>query len=355
MADTALRPRTLHPPAVGGLEKAAILLLTLGSETAGNVFRHLSEAEIRQLTSAMARLRSIPRAQAAAVHEEAWRWLSSRDGFLVDGEQFARQLIAARAAAAGGGQQQDAARELSRSLESGDTNRLAAPLEPLAPQVIAQILAGEHPQVVAFVLSNLQPKQAADVLAKLPEDIGPDILHRISELKDVAPELLEEVSAVLTREVAGLASGTGESRTGPGGGAKRAADIMNRADKTIEQRVFTYLDEAAPEVAATIRNLMLTFEDMLRLEKRDMQRLLKDVAREDLMLALRTASPAMREKIFGNLSRRAAEIMQDDMSQMGPVKLKNVEKAQHNIVAVARRLGEENEITLTADGGSDVV
>jgi flagellar motor switch protein FliG len=207
---------------------------------------------------------------------------------------------------------------------------------------------------VAFVLSNLQAKQAADVLAKLPEDLGPDILHRISELKDVSPELLDEVGAVLTREVAGLGSAGGEPRAGAGG-AKRAADIMNLADKTIEQRVFTYLDETAPEVAETIRNLMLTFEDMARLEKRDMQTLLKEVAREDLMLALKTASPALRDKIFANLSKRAAEIMQDDLSQMGPVKLKDVEKAQQNIVAVARRLGEENKITLGVGGGGDVV
>src|SRR5262245_26576487 len=256
MAETALTPRLARSAVAGGspgglqggLEKAAILLLTLGADTAASVFRHLSEAEVRQLSAAMARLRSIPRAHAAAVHEEAWRWLSSREGFLVDGEQFARQLIAARAAATGS---EYGARELTRSLGTADANSLAAHLEPLPPQVIAQILSGEHPQVVAFVLAHLQAKQAALVLAKLPEDMAPDILHRISELKDVSPELLEEVSAVLTREVAGLAVGGGESRGT--GSAMRAAEIMNLADKSVERRVFTYLDETAPEVAEKIR------------------------------------------------------------------------------------------------------
>jgi flagellar motor switch protein FliG len=347
MAQSALIAAAAATP--GGLEKAAILLLTLGSETAAAVFRHLGEQEVRQLSAAMARLRTIPRAHAAAVHEEAWRWLTSREGFLVDGEQFARQLIAARAAATGS--ESAAVRDLPRHHDS-TRDRLAAQLEPLPPNVVAQILASEHPQVIAFVLSQLGSKQAAAVLGKLPDELAPDVLHRISELKNVPDELLEEVSAVLTREVQGLAPSGAEPVSA--GAAKRAADIMNAAEKSVESRVFTYLDEQAPEVAETIRNLMLTFEDMIRLENRDLQNLLKEVPREDLMLALKTASPPMRTKIFANVSKRAAEIMQDDMSQMGPVKLKDVERAQQNIVAVARRLAEEGKITL-GGGGDDVV
>jgi flagellar motor switch protein FliG len=348
MAETGIATRPARPLApVGGLEKAAILLMTLGSETAAAVFRYLSEGEVRQLSAAMAHLRSIPRTQAAAVHEEAWRWLSSREGFLVDGEQFVRQLIAA------GGHEQTGMRDLSRSMDP-QRDDLAAHLEPVAPQVLAQMLGGEHPQVIAFVLSNLQPKQAAAVLAALPEDLAPDIVHRICDLKDVPDELLAEVSSVIRRQVQGLAQPQHGASHGPGS-AKLAADIMNLVDKTVEARVFSALDESAPEVAETIRNLMLTFEDLLRLENRDMQTLLKELPREDLMLALKTASPAMKDKIFANVSKRAAEIMQDDMSQMGPVKLKDVEKAQGSIVAVARRLAEEQKITMGGSGGDALV
>ena len=352
MAETALASRPPRLPASrGGLEKAAILLLTLGSEAAGAVLQHLTEAEVRQLSAAMVHLRSIPRGQAAAVHEEAWRWLTSREGFLVDGEQFVRQLIAARAAA---GSEQTSLRDLTRNMD-GEKDDLAAHLEPISPGVIAQVLASEHPQVIAFVLANLQPKQAAEVLGALPEEAAPDIVHRISDLKSVSDELLAEVSAVLRRQVQGL--GTASSAGGPRGpgSAKLAADIMNLVDKGVEARVFTYLDEAAPEVAETIRNMMLTFEDLLRLENRDMQTLLKELPRDDLMLALKTASPAMKDKIFGNVSKRAAEIMRDDMSQMGPVKLKDVEKAQMTIVGVARRLAEEQKITIAGGGGDALV
>ncbi len=343
-ADNALARRPALPQV--GIEKAAVLLMTLGSEAAAAIFKHLSEPEVRQLSAAMAALRTIPRAQAAAVHEEAWRWLSSREGFLVDGEQFVRQLIAASGAEHG------ALRDAARAIEHhGDD--LASHLEPVPPAMIAQVLAAEHPQVVAFVLANLQPKKAAAVLGALPDDIAPDIVQRICSLKDVPADVLAEVSTVIRRQVQGLGH-IAQTAQGPGM-AKVAADIMNMLDKTVEARVFGALDESAPEVAETIRNLMLTFEDLIRLENRDMQALLKELPREDLMLALKTASPAMKDKIFANVSKRAAEIMQDDMSQMGPVKLKDVEKAQAAIVAVARRLADEQKISLGGGAAGDEV
>jgi flagellar motor switch protein FliG len=353
MAETGLVPRPPRPPAPApaparGVEKAAILLLTLGREATATVFKHLSEQEVRQLTAAIARLRTIPRETAAAVHEEAWRRLTDRDALLVDGEQFARQVIGA-----GGNRQQqsEAMREIARAAQAGK-EQLATSLEPVAPAVLAQVLAGEHPQVIALTLANLRPKQAAEVLAALPEALQPDIVQRISELQNVSEDVLADVGGVLQGQVRGLG---GAAQGGASAGrAKLAAEIMNVIDKAVEARVFTQLEESAPEVAETIRQLMFTFEDMVRLENRDVQVVLKEVAREDLMLALKTASPAMREKIFKNISARAAEILEEDMGAMGAVKLKDVEKAQQNIVAVVRRLEAEQKITL-AVGGDDVV
>ena len=164
--------------------------------------------------------------------------------------------------------------------------------------------------------------------------------------------MLAEVGSVLQ----GQAQGLGAAEPGPSvGGPKLAAAIMNLLDKTVEGRVFAELDEHAPDVAERIRDLMLTFEDLVALENRDMQTLLKDVPREDLILALKTATPAMRDKIFKNISARAAEILQDDMSSMGPVKLKDVEKAQASIVTVARRLADEQKITIGGSGGDALV
>jgi flagellar motor switch protein FliG len=344
-----LRPARLAP---GGVEKAAILLLTLGPEVATNVFQHLSEAEVRQLSTAIARLRSISKEQAAAVHEEAWRRLTNRDGFLVDGEQFAKKLVTTTLGSGSRERQTQAMLDIERATHDSRV-LMATSLGSVAPAVLAQVLATEHPQVIAFILANLNPRQAAEVLGKLPEEQAPDLMLRIADLKrGTSPDVLAEVSNVLH----GQAKGLGGAEPGPSvGGMKLAAEIMNLLDKTVENRVFAQLDESAPDVAERIRDLMLTFEDLLALENRDMQTLLKDVPREDLILALKTASPGMREKIFKNISARAAEILQDDMSQMGPVKLKDVEKAQATIVSVARRLADEQKITIGGSGGDALV
>lgn len=357
MSETALTPRPPRPlaPAIG-IEKAAILLLTLGPDAAREVMKHLGEGEVRALSGAMARMRSIPRPDAAAVHEEAWRWLTSRSGFLVDGETFVRQLIAALAPSSRGAQE-EAMRELERQKDGEGVPTLGAKLEGVSPAVIAKVLGTEHPQVIAMVLGNLVPRQAADVLNLLGEDLHADVVRRISELKSVEPDLLAEVGAVILGQVQSLggAAATSSGKSGRAlGGTKLAADIMNLVDKAVESRVFSELDDAVPDLAEQIRNLMLTFEDLSRLDNRGMQTLLKEVAREDLMLALKTASPTMQEKIFRNISARAAEILQEDMGTMGPVRLKDVEKAQANIITVARRLAEEQKIQL-GGGGEDAL
>ena len=340
-------PATLPAPRLAaprdGVEKAAILLLTLGVEAAGRVFRHLNEQEVRQLSAAISRLRSIPREQAARVHEEAWRWLTGREGLLVDGERFTRDL-------ASGGKPTPA---LEHDPRGGPGPAALAPsLGDVAPAALAQLLAAEHPQVIAFVVAHLEPRQAAEVLGALPETLAPDIVQRIADLQSVSDDMLGEVRDVLQVQVEGLGRvGKATELKGP----KLAAEILNAAGKELEHRIFAQLDTEAPEVAESIRTLMFTFEDLIRLDNRGMQVVLKEVPREDLMLALKTASPAMRDKIFGNISQRAAEILKEDMGSMGPVRLKDVEKAQANIIVVVRRLQEEQKITLGGSGEDALV
>ncbi len=346
MAETGLSVRVGLP---GGIEKAAILLLTLGPEAATAVLRHLSEHEVRQVSAAIARLRSIPHEQAAAVHEEAWRRLTDHDGLLVDGEQFASRVIGA-ALSAGGTPSASAARDIRRVTQAG-ADFLASSLESVAPGVLAQVLGGEHPQVVALILANLRARQAAAVLAVLPEETQADLVHRITELQDVPEDLLTEVGDVIQTQVQGLGHGAAATSAG---GPKIAAEIMNAADDAVESRVFAHLDDVAPELAERVRALMFTFEDLLRLDNRGMQTVLKEVQRDDLILALKTASPAMRDKIFSNMSQRAVEILKDDMSTMGPVRLKDVEQAQASIVAAVRKLESEQRITI-GGAGSDVI
>jgi len=229
---------------------------------------------------------------------------------------------------------------------------LTPSLGDVAPAALAQLLAHEHPQVIAFVIAQLEPRQAAEVLGALPEALAPDIIRRVADLQNISDEMLTEVREVLQVQVEGLERvNRGSKLKGP----KLAAEILNSADRELETRIFTQLEADVPDVADSIRNLMFTFEDLIRLDNRGMQVVLKEVPREDLMLALKTASPAMRDKIFGNISQRAAEILQEDMGSMGPVRLKDVEKAQANIVGIVRRLEEEQKITLGGSGEDALV
>ena len=329
------------PPARMGVEKAAILLLTLGSETATSVLKHLSESEVRVVSPAMARVRTIARLDAASVHEEAWRWLSSREGYLVDGEDFVRRMIAA-VAPSRIGHERHLMRDLTGREPSGPS--LATRLDGVPPDAIAKVLADEHPQVAALVVANLGASQAAEVLVRMSEAAQIDVVARIAELKAVPEEVLADVSTAIVGQVERL--GASAQSGVPTGGAKLAAEIMNLVGHIAEERILSGLDARSPDLADSIRGLMLTFEDLHRLDNRGMQTLLKEIGRDDLLLAMKTASPAMQEKILTNLSLRAREIMAEDLSTMGPVRLKDVERAQALIVLQARRLAEEQRIQL---------
>jgi flagellar motor switch protein FliG len=334
-----------------GIDKAAILLLTLGSEAATSILKHLSESEVRQLSQAMARVRTIPRLSAAAVHEEAWRWLSSREGYLVDGEDFVRRLISTVGASRLGHEPQ-AMRGLGRRSEASSPS-IASRLEGVPAEPIAKVLADEHAQVTALVLANLGTRQAAEVLVRLPDDVQTDVVQRIAEMRAVPEEVLTDVGNAIVDQVERLGA---SARPGVStGGAKLAADILNFVGHYVEGRILTTLEERNPATADTVRSLMLTFEDLQRLDNRGMQTLLKEIGRDDLLLALKTASPSMQQRILGNLSARAREIMAEDLTTLGPVRLKDVERAQAAIVLAARRLAEEQKIQLAVSSDDALV
>jgi flagellar motor switch protein FliG len=318
-----------------GVEKAPILLLTLGPEAAGAVFRHLSEAEVRQLSAAIARVRSIPSESAASVHEEAWRRLAGHDGLLVDGERFARQLVSGVLAGAAEGQD-----VLDRVPRDGG-ELLAARLEAVPPGALAELIGGEHPQTIALVVANLPARKAGDVLALIPEALQADVVRRIADLRRVPAGVLADLSDVLHDQVKGV-----RAIESGAAGARTAAQILNAAPAPVGERVFARLAELAPELGESIRGLMLGFEDLVRLDSRSMQMVLQEVPRAELILALRTASASVRDKVLGNLSPRVANVLKDDLTTMGPVGSTDVEKAQASVLGVVRRLEAERKITL---------
>jgi flagellar motor switch protein FliG len=333
-----------RPPS--GVEKVAILLTTLGPEAATAVLRQLDELEVRQVSQAIARLRAIPKTQAAAIHEEFYSRINNRDGTYVDGERVARNLIAKIG-------HLSEMQEDSRLLSDPATQRatFTTAIERMPPAALARRIREEHPQFIAFTLASLTPRDAAETLMALPEEIQPDVVARISDLGGVAPELFAEIGDLLQMEAKNTVTSTGNAI----GGVKVAAQLMNSVPRDEEGRIFGALDDADSGLAEKIRDLMFTFEDVVKLGNREVQTLLKEIQRDDLMLAMKTASDELRAKIFGNMSSRASEILREDMASMGPVKLKDVERAQANIVAELRRLEGEGKLSLGRGGGDEVV
>jgi flagellar motor switch protein FliG len=328
MLATSVASRAPRPPVtLAGADKAAILLLTLGAEASAAVLRHLTEAEVGQVAAAIARVRSIPNEAAAFVQEEAWRRLAGQDGVPIDGERFARELVATVHA------------DDPVAHEGGAL--LASRLEAVPPAALAELVGGEHPQTIALVVANLPASKAGDVLARIPEALQADVVHRIADLQHVPAGVLEDLAEVLGGRLEAF-----RAREPDAAGARIAARLLNAAPPPVGERVFAHLAERAAELGETIRDLMFGFEDLVRLDDRGVQVVLQEVPRGDLIVALKTASADVREKIFGNVSPRVAEVLKDDLTTIGPVGPRDVEQAQANVVTAVRRLQAEGKIAL---------
>jgi flagellar motor switch protein FliG len=337
------------PDKLQGVEKAAVLLLSLGAEAASDVMRHLDELELRKVSQALARVHTVAREQVDQVHQEFETRLTGQGlALTVDGKQFARTAVS-KALADQGGMAAPILAELDQ-VAGGDIalNRV---LEGVPPDGLAKLLEVEHPQVAALILAHLTPNQGAEVITLLPETMRGDIVERLARLDTVPTRLAAEVGAILQEQVKDLFRPAGSALGGP----KAVAEMLNHADKTTEASVFEEIERNDPELVAKIRGLMFTFEDCMRLDNRSLQTLLKEVAREDLLLALKTANPALCDKIFANVSSRAAEILKEDMSASGPVRLKDVEAAQARVIATLRELEAEGKVVIAGGGKDDVL
>lgn len=337
-----------------GVEKAAVLLLSLGEETAAEIFRHLEDGEVRVVTKALARMRTVPAEHLRSVEQDYRKRVSAARGMRVDGLLFARSLVnqtLANGETSAAVNRDEILAELEQ-LPSGESSGLAHALEGVPPDGLARLLETEHPQIATLILAHLAPSQAMLVLRGLPEALQTELVERLARLDAaVPPSLVQEVGAILRDQVKGLARETGKAAGGP----KVVAEMMKHADKATEGRIFEDLEQRDPELAGSIRAMLFTFEDCLQFDNRSMQTLLKEVAREDLLLALKTASPALSEKIFANVSSRAAEILKEDLGSSGPARLKDVEAAQQRIVAAVRDLEADGKLVVAGGASDDVL
>ena len=329
-----------------GPKKAAILLLALGEDAAADVMKNLEEAEIQQVGYYMSRFTDVSSEELDIVLEEFYRnSVMADDGVNISSSpDFVKNALTKALGA-------DRAKELSDNLRAGEEEAGLEALRYAEPIMIANYIRTEHPQTIALILSYLKnAEQSSAVLREMPESLQADILYRMAVIESIPPGVISEMNEVLTEEMK-----TAGSMATSVGGVEPVAEILNSVDKATETRILSSIEETNPELAEQIRALMFTFEDLALIDAKQMQLVMKDVDQADMVLALKTASDAVKELIFSSMSSRAAEMVRDDLENLGPAKISDVEAAQQKIIKVVKKLEEAGTIIIAGAGGGDVV
>jgi flagellar motor switch protein FliG len=329
-----------------GPKKAAILLLALGEDGAADVMKNLEEAEIQQVGYYMSRFTDVSPEELDIVLEEFYRnSVMADEGVNISSSpDFVKNALTKALGA-------DRAKELSDNLRAGEEEAGLEALRYAEPIMISNYIRTEHPQTIALILSYLKnAEQSSAVLRDLPESLQADILYRMAVIESIPPGVISEMNEVLTEEMK-----TAGSMATSVGGVEPVAEILNSVDKATETRILSSIEETNPELAEQIRELMFTFEDMALIDAKQMQLVMKDVDQADMVLALKTASDAVKELIFGSMSSRAAEMVREDLENLGPAKLSDVEAAQQKIIKVVKKLEEAGTIIIAGAGGGDLV
>jgi flagellar motor switch protein FliG len=327
-----------------GLEDAAILLMSLGEEEAAEVFKHLAPKEVQRLGETIAKLKSVTRERVEQVIDK-FDAAAAQDSMLVSNTDEYVKTVLRKALG------EDKANLLiDRILQGSDTTGIES-LKWMDPQSVAELLRNEHPQIVAAILVHLEFDQAADVLKQLSERHRNEVMVRIATLDGIQPAALKDLNEVMSKVLAG---GDRMKKTNLGG-VKTAAEILNMMGTAVETSVLDFVREADGELAQKIMDNMFTFDDLEKIDDKGFQALLKEVQSDSLVLALKAASPELRDKVFRNMSTRAAETLKEDLESRGPVKLSEVEAEQKEMLKIVRRLVEEGQIVLAGGGDEQLV
>jgi len=325
------------PVLLSGEQKAAILLRAIGEDAAAMVMKNLDPKEIRKLGSFMSDTANITKEEEQLVMEDFER-ASAVGDVSFHGKEYIKTILTKALGP-------EKAARLLESMNSRVYPGLDA-LRWVDPKSVSQMIKIEHPQTISLIMAHMEAEQASQVMAGLPAEMRADVAFRLATMEEVQPEVLEELSGSLQDL---LVASTGAHALSIGG-SQVIANILTRLDKTTESGIMAKLTERSQTLADTIRALMFVFDDLIKLDDRGMQELMKEVSKEDLPVALRGASPDVKDKFFKNMSSRAAEMLKEDMEVRGPVKVTDVEKAQQNILKVCRKLEEEGRIVIAGAG-----
>lgn len=344
MASEAKQAAAEAVPNRDGAERAAILLLTIGEKEAAEVLKFMSAKDVQRVGAAMAQMANVSRAEVMSVLEDFTRRVESQTSLGVGNDDFIRKTLISALG------EDKAAGVIDRILLGRSSKGLEA-LKWMDARAVAEMVRFEHPQIVSIILAYLDPEQSAEVLGNLPENVRSDILLRVATLDGVQPMALQELDLIMERQF----SGNNAARTSQLGGPKVAANIINCLEPRIESVVMEELTKADEGVAAKIQDLIFVFDNLIEVDDRGMQELLRQVPSDQLLLAMKAAEDGLKEKIFKNMSQRAAETLREDLASRGPVKLADVEAAQKEILTAARKLAESGAINLGGKSGDAYV
>ncbi|PHJ13609.1 flagellar motor switch protein FliG [Fervidobacterium sp. SC_NGM5_G05] len=329
---------------LNGRRKAAILLVTMGPERAAKVLKNLEDSDVEALTIEIANLGKVSNEERKIVLEEFQNLTKARELLITGGIDYAKEMLI----------KAFGPEKAMQIIERLVSNLAVKPFEFMRTADVVQIvnfLQSEHPQTIALVLSFLDPRTAAQVLGALPENLQIEVIKRISLLERASPDVVKEVEKLLEKKFAGVATQTMSAV----GGLETAAEIMNSLDRSTEKTIMERLTYESPELAEEIRRRMFVFEDILKIDDRAVQLVLREVNMQDLAVALKGASEELKQKILNNMSKRAQQLLKDEMEFMGPVRVKDVEEAQQKIINIIRRLEEAGEIVISRGGGEELI
>ncbi|HET7329778.1 flagellar motor switch protein FliG [Dyella sp.] len=325
---------------LNGAQRAAILLLTLGEQDAAEVLKHLSARDVQAVGTAMATLSNVSRDQVEQVLNRLNEDIGRQTALGVGTEEYIRKVLVSALG------ETKAGSLIDRILLGRSTKGLES-LKWMESRAIAEMIGMEHPQIIALVLAHLEPDQAAEVIGYLPQRVRSDAVMRIANLDGVQPQALNELDEIMERQFSGTSS---KLKSASVGGLKAAAAILNAMETSRETELMSAIRTHDAGLSTKIEELMFVFDDLADIDDRSMQALLREVPSASLIVALKGAEASVREKIFANMSKRAADMLRDDLEVKGPVKLSEVDAAQKEVLQIARKLADAGQISLSASG-----
>ena len=327
-----------------GTERAAILLLTLGEQEAAQILKHMSAKEVQRVGLAMAKVKNVSRVEVEKVVSDFTTNVEAQTSVGVGADEFLRKALVNALG-------EDKASAIIDRISIGRSTKGLEALKWLDARAVCELVRLEHPQMIAIVLAYLEPDHAAEVLQLLPSGIRSDVVVRIASLDGVQPTALTELDDIIEKQF----SGNSAAKTSVLGGPKAAANIMNALEPSHESAIMEQIQKSDETLAQTIEDLVFVFEDLGGVDDRSMQELLRQVPGDQLLLALKGADESLKDKIFKNMSQRAAEMLKDDLESKGPVRVADVEGAQKSILQTARKLAAAGTIALGGKGGDEYV